>query len=229
MKKAALRLGSLCLFAACAGPALLALAPASARAAEVLYDLALAADSNARILSVGAARRHFFFPARRLSLGYGARASMLTGRVELSPVRADGAEDRLLLDNVRLATLNASVHAAVRLSEPLEAGFNLDVAGGSLGGSTGGSYRPAGGGPPVGVSASPAKGNLFLFGSNDEGSLNSEFYAALRISPALSLRAGLSHFLTEYRADRELPGGRRSFRRFSNLLFVGLRWIPGNS
>lgn len=209
-------------------PLLLALAPAGARAAapEVLYDLAFAADSNTRVLSLGAARRHAFFPARRLFLGYGVRASLLTGRVELSPVRVDGAEDRLLLDDVRLATLNASVHAAVRLSEPLEAGFNLDVAGGSLGGSTGGSYRPAGGAPPIGVAASTAKGNLFLFGNNDEGSLNSEFYASLRLTPALSVRAGLSHFLTEYRAERELPGGRRSFRRFSNFLFIGLRWIP---
>lgn len=196
---------------------------------ENFFDFAFASDVASRVLSAGAARRHAVFAGGRLLLGYGARASLQTGRVELYPVRVDGAVDRLTVHDAHLASLNANVHAAVKLGGPIEAGFNLDVAGASVGASQSASYRSSPTAAPAGVRASPSAGNLFLFGSNDRGSLNSEFYASWRVSPAFSLRAGLSHFLTEYRAERELASGTRLFRRFSNLIFVGVRWIPGRS
>lgn len=117
-----------------------------------------------------------------------------------------------------------SAGAARRFAEPLEAGFNLDVAGVAAGGTSKSvSYRASPSAAAESVGAAPARGNLFLYGSNDIGSLNSEFYAAWRVSRAVTVRGGLSHFLAEYRADRE---GTTRFRRFMNLAFVAVRWTP---
>lgn len=208
--------------------ALLAAAPASAlepAAPETVYDLAFGANGDARSFSAGAARRHAVLPGRRLLLGYGLRATLVTGRLDLVPVRSDAAE-RLVVDGARLATLNASVHAAVRIAEPLEAGFNLDVAGVGGGSSESASYRATPSAAPSSVGAAPARGNLFLAGSNDVGSLNSEFYAAWRASRAVTLRAGLSHLLVEYLADEPGASGTRRYRRFMNLAFLAVRWTP---
>lgn len=206
----------------------LAALPVSAREApapEVVYDLAVGANADVRTFSAGAARRHAVLSARRLILGYGARASLLTGRLELHPVRGGGPE-RLVIDGARLATVNASVHAAYRVAGSLEAGFNVDLAGASAGGPESASYRAAPSGATANVGASPVRGNLFLFGGNDIGSLNSEFYAAWKLAPAVTVRGGLSHFLAEYRIDRDPGGGTRNFRRFMNLAFIGVRWTP---
>lgn len=206
--------------------ALLAAVSSSAQeppAAGLVYDLAVGGNDDVRSFSAGAARRFAVLPGRRLLLGAGLRASLLTGRLELQPARSDDPE-RLVVDGARLAMLNASVHAAVRIAEPLEAGFNLDVAGVAAGGSSKSvSYRATPSAPAESVSAAPARGNLFLYGSNDIGSLNSEFYAAWRVSRAVTVRGGLSHFLAEYRADRE---GTTRFRRFMNLAFIAVRWTP---
>lgn len=205
-------------------------APAEAKTAPVTvsYDLAIGGNQSIKTLSAGVVRRHALMSEGRVLLGYGARASLMAGSLELAPARKDMGPSRLTIDSARLALLNLNIHAALKVADPVEVGFNLDVAGATAGSSEDASYRPTPTSGAVRLTAVPARGNLFLYGANDRGSLNSEFYAAWRLNPKFTLRGGLSHLLAEYRADQDLGSGTRRFRRFSNLFFLSLRWTPGS-
>lgn len=210
---------------------LAALAP-SARAAEpaasspsLVYDAAVATNESLRTLSAGAVRRHPFFGGKLL-LGYGGRITFLSGDLELTPARRTTGPTRVRIDGAKLAMLNANIHAGVVPYERLELGFNLDLAGLTVGSSENASFRSGPGAPDVRVGAKPTMGNLFGFGPGDLGSLNSEFYVAWRLAPAWTVRAGVSHFLAAYTIDRDLSGGARRYHRFHDLGFVGLRWAP---
>ena len=189
------------------------------------FDLAVGGNRGLRSYAAGASRRHEVFG--RLKLGYGARATLVTGGVELAPVKHDGP-DRVTIDGARLAMINADIHASAKIAPRLEGGFNLDVAGFSFGAHENASFRRSSSDPARTVGASPGGGNLFLFGSNDRGSLNSEFYLAWQFSPSWSVRGGLAHLLTEYVIADDLGGATRRYRKFSNLAFAAVRWTPKN-
>ena len=211
---------------------LLAAVAHSARAAEpaasapsLVYDATVATNKNLRTLSAGAVRRHPFFGGKLL-LGYGGRLTFLSGDLELTPARRTTGPTRVWIDGAKLAMLNANIHAGVVPVEHLEFGFNLDLAGLTVGASEDASFRSGPGAPDVRVGAKPTMGNLFGFGPGDRGSLNSEFYVAWQLAPAWTVRAGVSHFLSAYTIDRDLGGGARRYHRFHDLGFVGLRWTP---
>lgn len=63
--------------------------------------------------------------------------------------------------------------------------------------------------------------NLFLFGTNDRGSLNSEFYAGYNFSP-LSIKAGLSHMVTGFNGD--VAGTSEKRQAFYDLFFISLSY-----
>lgn len=111
-----------------------------------------------------------------------------------------------------LWSLNLFLLGEVRLAGPVGAGANLDLAGIAAGPS-----RRAGG-----VRLTAARWSLFRYGDNDRGSLNSEFYLWLAPGARLSVRGGVSHYLTGYRAQ---PGGAR-YLRFDTVPFLALRWRP---
>lgn len=205
--------------------AVLLAAPASAGApTEVVYDAAVGANKGLRSASVGLAQRHAVLWRNRVLLGYGARFSLLTGDLELTG-RGGDSDETLSVEGAKVLALNAVFHAALKVAEPFELGFNIDVAGIGGGSSENATYRSSPGAAPVRVGAEPARGNLLLIGPRDKGTLNSEWYAAWRLTPSFTVRAGWSHFLAGYRTDREL-GGRREFKRFSDLGFVAVRWTP---
>jgi hypothetical protein len=110
--------------------------------------------------------------------------------------------------------LNFMVSAELRLAGPFSAGANLDLAGVAAG-------------PPQRVGSErlePARGSLFLYGDNDRGSLNSEFYLRLMVAHRLAVRAGASHYVTGYRvaSGPERP----RYLRFDTVPFIALRWSP---
>lgn len=92
-------------------------------------------------------------------------------------------------------------------------GSNLDL----IGVTTGSDSRVSG----TNRSLSLESFNLFLFAKNDRGSLNSEFYVGHKFD-SFSLRAGISHIVTEFEGD--VPGTNERRLAFSNLLFLSLTY-----
>jgi hypothetical protein len=158
-------------------------------------------------------------------LGVGARLTFVNGDFELTPAgtrdRPVGVADSLFLSSSALM-LNVSTHAGL-VWDRLEAGMNIDLAGLGAGSEGSGDYRRAAGATPLSVKARPAPFGLLALGSNDVGSLNSEFFAAWRINDRHTLRAGLSHQLVEFRTRSVLTYGADRYRQYANLAFVGLR------
>jgi hypothetical protein len=110
--------------------------------------------------------------------------------------------------------LNAAVFADVRLARGLTLGANLDLAGVAAGPRrTMGALR-----------AKPQTASYFGYGSNDHGALNSEFFASVRLAPRLRLRAGLSHYVTNYVVTDAAATGAPSHRyqRFETVPFIAL-------
>jgi hypothetical protein len=83
------------------------------------------------------------------------------------------------------------VSAEARLAGPLAAGANIDLAG-----IAGGPSRPGGA-----ARLEPARGSLLLYGDNDRGSLNSEFYLGVALGRGLQVWGGASHYVVGYAAS----------------------------
>lgn len=200
------------------------LAAQSAPAGRTMWDLTAGTGNGATSVSLGAALTRGAL-GDRVRLGLGLRSTYVGGTLKLTPAARNipaGVVDTLATPVVALM-LNVSGHAALVLTGRLHAGMNIDLVGLGAGGARTATYRASASATPLTVSASPARTNVFLYASNDRGSLNSEFFAAWMLSDRVALRGGLSHQLVEYETERALSSNTRRFRKYSNLLFVGLR------
>ena len=201
------------------------LAAQSASAGGFRGDITLGNGNGATSVSLGATRMKAVLN-QRLLLGLGLRTTFVAGDLKLTPAGAKnipaGVIDTLFVASSALM-LNVSGHAAVILTSRLQAGLNIDLAGVGAGASRTGSYRASAGAARTTVSASPAGANVFLYGSKDQGSLNSEFFAAWAVNDRFTVRGGLSHQLVEYEAERTLSSNTKRFRSYTNLLFLGVR------
>lgn len=177
--------------------------------------------SSASLGIVGSTR-----PLNHFRFGLGVRGTYVTGDLKLQAAGATNVpsdvRDTLSLP-ASVLMLNIGGHVSAQITDRLEVGMNIDLFGLGAGGSRAGSYRQSQSAPAVAVDASPATTNVFLFGSADRGSLNSEFFAAWHATNKLTIRAGLSHQLVEYRASRALASNTDRFRRYTNLGFIGVR------
>ena len=74
------------------------------------------------------------------------------------------------------------------------------------------------------MSAKPQAVSYFGYGSADHGALNSEFFASLRLTPRVRVRAGLSHYVTNYTVtDTAAPGAPSSrYQTFQTVPFVAV-------
>lgn len=199
----------------------------SPRHATVL-DLTAATGSGLHSVAAAAWRLWGLDAGGRFQAGLGLRASHffandLTFDSQTGP---DGAT--LRVQEPRSLALNAALHLRVQVAGPLRIGFNLDLAGLSIG-----PYRPGqrtyatppGPLPPGPVPRTytpevtePVFGNLLLGGSRDRGSLNSELYASVSLPKRFSVRAGFGHIVTAQTVDSE------RYRRFRNQVMLGLSW-----
>lgn len=188
--------------------------PSAAAAQRVGWDASVGAGSDAWRAAAAALWR--VEVASRLSLGAGARLTYYAGSARSYTNRGEvttGLPSALDVDP-EVWGLNLYVQGELGIAGPLHAGANIDLAGVALGPS-----RTAG---PA--TLEPARGSVLLWGTNDRGSLNSEFFVGLDVAPGVQVRAGASHYVTGYRA--ELGAERTRYQRFETVPFVGVRWSP---
>jgi hypothetical protein len=150
----------------------------------------------------------------RLTLGTGLRLTYYDG--EAASYRNQRATTTTLPDRLPIDPavwgLNVMVSARARVVGSLAAGANIDLVG-----VAGGPTRQLGA-----AKLDPARGSLFQYGDNDRGSLNSEFFLAVRVGPRLELRGGMSHYVVGYTATAGTSATR--YLRFETVPFLGVRW-----
>lgn len=152
----------------------------------------------------------------RLELGVGLRVTYYGG--EPSSYRNQGAITTATPATVPVDPsvwgVNLMVSGQIDVAGPVFTGANIDVIGVAGGASSAGSN----------LTLKPARGSILLYGNNDRGSLNSEFFLGARLSPRFSLRAGMSHYVTGYQVSDATQ--RPRYLRFDTVPFLALRWIP---
>jgi len=187
--------------------------PLAAQRAETDLDISYGARDGQRRIA-GMASRLWPLFGGLVYLGGGARVTVYDG----DPVafgRVDGDPGGPIGD-VRFAPkvlgANLQATAEVELWRGVRAGGNLDLVGYASGGDV---TTPAG-------TASVDGFSLFQNGSADRGALNSEAYLALRLSPNLALRGGVSHYVVGYEIS-SIEGASR-YQRFFDVTFLAVRY-----
>lgn len=187
--------------------------PLAAQSAETDLDISYGTRDGQRRIA-GMASRLWPVLGGMVHIGGGARVTVYDGD-PITFSRVDGdpggpTNDVAFAPKVLGATVQAT--AEVELLRGVRIGGNLDLAGYASGGDVA---------TPVGT-ASVAGASLFRNGSGDRGSLNSEAYLALRLSPNLALRGGVSHYVVGY--DLTSIEGTSRYQRFFDVTFVAVRY-----
>ncbi len=210
------------------------LAPAQtappARHATVL-DLMAATGPTLNAGSVAAWRLWGLDAGGRFQAGLGLRASHYFAENNAFDSQTGPENVVLTATEPRSLALNMAFQVRARVAGPVGLGFNLDVAGFSVGPDRPGTRTyppvlppPAPGlilpGPsgPASDRTEPVFGNLLLGGLRDRGSLNSELYASVALPAGFSVRAGYGHLVTAQTTNDY------RFRRFRNLASLGVSW-----
>lgn len=203
---------------------------ASAAGAQSLSDVPTVWDlaiglGNATTVSGAASRATYLGSGDRFKFGLNGRATFVSGNLSLGA--ADPRLPRAATDTMEVSSaalmLNVGINFGVEISEQWAAGMNIDLFGFSVGADQIASYRSTPASTAQSVNVSPGSPNIFGGGSGDQGSLNSEFFVTRILNERYAVRAGLSHQLTEYAADLPLDSNTKRFRRYDNLVFIGLR------
>lgn len=204
-----------------AGLAALPLAPARAQIGPptprhaTVFDLTGAAGPTLNYGSAAAWRLWGLDAGGRLQVGAGVRASHFFADSYALDRQTGSAGGVAQVPRPNLTALNAAFHLRARVAGPLRLGFNLDVAGLTLGPDRTLDLTTSPG-SATSAPAHPEHGNLLRGGRPDLGSLNSELYAALAVARGLSVRVGYSHIVTSYATDAD------RYHRFRNLAALGL-------
>ena len=171
-------------------------------------DLALSYREGSHTMSMSW-HAQFGLANRRIWLGAGLRSSaMLTYTRDFDLSDGGGPSQRQIADP-RVQTLNLMFTGDVMVTRRFGAGLNLDLIGGSHGGT-----RIQGA-----QQFRPAHLNLFKGGESDRGSLNSEFYVRYNVDGRTAIRVGAAHYVLGYE-DRQTDA---RYNRFVTAPFVGLR------
>ncbi len=181
-----------------------------------MLDASVGAKAGAYRVSLSG-WRSIFDHAGRVRLGLGLRASAFGGdRVDYDnrgTVEGNLAESLPIDPSVY--ALNFAVSGEVDLVSRLALGANLDV----FGVATGPTRRTGA------LEAKVQSGSYFRFGTSDRGALNSEYFALIRVTPRVAIRAGFSHYVTDYRVTDHSTAGSPSsrYQNFDTVPFVAIR------
>ena len=157
--------------------------------------------------------------AGRLHLGLGIRASAYAGdpiAYTNREIAQAGLAPSVTIDPA-VYGINGAVFGELSLFGAAAFGANLDLAGLATGPlRTAGSLR-----------ATPQTASYFQNGDADHGALNSEFFLLVRVAPRVQVRAGVSHYVTDYVVTDAAAGGSPGsrYQKFQTVPFVavGLR------
>ena len=165
--------------------------------------------------------------SQKLRIGYGVRLNSFAGS-DLDYTSAppdfqkESKKDTVTFASSNQTSLNLGIYTEYHFSPKIMVGFNIDALGISLGSEQEGKLISEG--VEQTVKANPTTLNLLLVGANDIGSLNSNFYAGLRVSEKLGIMAGMSMYFGEYTTDTKQPNTDNDrFRLISQMGFVGIK------
>jgi len=206
-----------------------------------LADLTVSAGSYRGSLSLSYLRNWRLGKKHKFGIGIGGRATSflganlnyITAPAEItsgssSPLiffREDIEEnlDTLLIKSPQVNMINVMISFDYRLSEKFLLGFNIDLIGFSFGPTTSGNFMT--GNTGKNTEATPTPFNILLISDNDQGSLNSEFYARLVLTPRWSIKAGTQFLFTEYTTNEKVqtvPADNDRFRNKALMFTVGI-------
>lgn len=176
----------------------------------------------------------FAIAQNRIKIGFGLRINMANywnkSFYTAPPQRVNNTLDTLTLDHQTIYFMNLHFVCDVVLLKWWDVGMNIDLVGASWGPTGEASYYSASNGY-IGTreTVSPETLNLMLFGHNDHGNLNSQFYVRFWPSANVSIKAGmgLSTFITH--TTNPLANGNTRFNAGSYTGFLSLGWTFGRS
>lgn len=208
-------------------------------------ELSLAAAKDVASGSLAYQRAFGVAIKKKLRIGLGLRSTVFRGNdQELVTAPASlttGAQgpqviflankpenlDTLQIKNSAVTYVNMMFVVEYQLSDRFEAGFNIDLAGLSLGKQRQVTYhssRNISGEFPTQLNASPTPHNLLLISHNDIGSLNSEIYLRYQMNDHWLVKLAYSYQFIEYTTKQKLRLGNDRFRQTPGLLALGLAW-----
>jgi hypothetical protein len=167
-------------------------------------------------------------PGARLSvMGVGSGTRYLTAPAKLT--KDDKNMDTIVMPNNVVAFTNLYLKLSYDLHKRIYLGFDIDVLGFSLGGSRenleflgGEKSQQSGAATGQVAEAKPTLRNQLVMGDLDRGSLNSTFFAGVRVTDNFSVEAGLSFVFTEFTTNRKEGGPQNDrFRNKAGLITLG--------
>lgn len=172
---------------------------------------------------------------KRIKIGFGIRANMTNyWNNSMNTAfynRPSSPEfDTLLITQQTSFSVNLMFVADISLVKWMDAGLNIDLVGASFGEKTGGTVYSQGtefSNPEPDVQ--PQILNAFLFGRNDRGSTNSQFYLRFWPSNDFFIKGGFSiYHITQRSPSSPSPYGDLFFSAH-NMGFISFGWTPGRN
>ncbi len=177
---------------------------------------------------------HFrgFGKSERLKAGFGLRLASLFGGQDLAYATADAELigqnkiNTLKVSDARTHSLNLEFQIKYRFLRKVEAGFDIDLIGVGFGPARTGEYVSGSPGFSGRQRAEVSSFDLLQGGKPDRGQLDSEFFLAYWWSERWAIRAGYSHFRSEYTTTRPLDFANDRYRHERNLGLIAVTLRP---
>ncbi len=198
-------------------------------------DVSMALGENVLLNSIQWDKLFPIALKKRIKLGFGARMNVMNyWNKDFFTAPAQKVDvagfDTLRMQHQTAYFLNLQFLAEVSLLKWWDIGMNIDLVGVSWGPSTSSLYYSyATGDSASAQNASPENLNLMLFGKNDFGNLNSQFYFRFWPSSNVSIKAGMSLATLTNLSENPLNNGNSRFHAGSYMGFLSLCWTPGRN
>ena len=195
-------------------------------------DLAFGAASSRQTGALSANLFRGFGNSRRFKLGLGLRVASFRGRGALAYDTADAGlitdkrVNTLRVPDPRTYSANLAFHAHYGLTDRLDAGFNIDVIGVGFGAKRTGIYAATKASFAGPQSARASTFDNLRGGNPDRGQLDSEFFLSWWLTKRWAVRAGFSHFFSEYTTAIPLDDGNDRYRHKANLGMLAVSFRP---
>jgi hypothetical protein len=174
--------------------------------------------------NLGKSKRFFIGTGARLTSNFG-KGSLYTSAP--SDLAGDVVKtDTLFTTSPTMVGMNVLLNLGYNITPKLQAGFNIDVIGFTVGSKS----EPRFTQNPVGYlvgDAKPTAFNILLVGNNDRGTLNSEFYARYKITNKFGAKLAYQYLFTELTTNTKVqtvPVANDRFRNKASLINVGFSY-----